>query len=103
MNQTVQTGSHELLSCFFEECERQFRFLEEEHGFTYISGLLEYKKHCKLIKPYNGKTGDLPEPFFAVTRYELDKRAIEIFYGDHNYALEVYVYPDLMQRLVCVI
>ncbi|MFK7840304.1 MAG: hypothetical protein AB8B83_08250 [Bdellovibrionales bacterium] len=99
MNQIINADSHALLSCFFQECESQFRFLEETHGFLYLSGLAEYQSHYKIIKPYSNQLKDTPYPFYAITRYERDNQAVEIFYGDHNYALEVFIYPDSMRRL----
>ena len=98
MNQIRSADSHALLTCFFEECESQFRFLEEEHGYLYFSGLMEYKGNYKLIKPYNEEIENPEKPFYAVTRYERNNQAIEVFYGDQNYILEIFVYPDAIQR-----
>jgi len=98
MDQTISANSHDLLTCFFEECESQFRFLEEEHGYLYFSGLMEYKGNYKLIKPYNDKKQAPEQPFYAVTRYERNAQAIEVFYGDQNYVLEIFVYPDAIRR-----
>jgi len=98
MDQIRSANSHDLLTCFFEECESQFRFLEEEHGYLYFSGLMEYKGNYKLIKPYNDKIKALDQPFHAVTRYERNAQAIEVFYGDQNFVLEIFVYPDAIRR-----
>lgn len=86
------------MTCFFEECESQFRFLEEKHGYLYLSGLAEYQSHYKIITPYKNVRSGPETPFFAVTRYERDNQAIELFYGDKNYALDVYIYPDSIRR-----
>lgn len=99
MNQIVSATSHDLLTCFFQESEKQFRFLEEKHGYMYLSGLAEYQKNYKVIKPYKNDQRDNTKPFFAVTRYERHTHAIEILYGDKQYVLEVYVYPDAFSRL----
>ncbi|NCT41311.1 MAG: hypothetical protein GW778_06600 [Alphaproteobacteria bacterium] len=99
MDQISSANSHTLLTCFFKECESQFRFLEETHGYLYLSGLAEYQRHFKVIKPYKDVKEPAKAPFYAVTRYERDNQAIEVFYGDRNYALEVYVYPDPARRL----
>lgn len=99
MNQIVSANSHDLLTCFFQESEKQFRFLEEEHGYMYLSGLAEYQKNYKIIKPYKNDRQDGKPPFFAVTRYEKQTHAIEILYGDKQYVLEIYIYPDMVTRL----
>ena len=99
MDQISGARSHDLLACFFEESESKFRFLEEEYGYLYLSGLVEYKDRYKVIKPYNKTEKYIDEPFYAVTRYERNRQAIEIFYGDTNYVLDVFVYPNSIQRL----
>lgn len=98
MDHSVSAESQDLLSCFFQECESQFRFLEEEHGYLCLSGLMEYKDRYKVIKPYQESDTSPDEPFYAVTRYERNAQAIEILYGDKNYILEVFVFPDSVQR-----
>ncbi len=97
MNEISNANPHALLTCFFEECESQFRFLEEEHGYLYISGLMDYNRSFKVIRPYN-KRYEAGKAFQAVTRYERNQQAIEIYYGDKNYALDIYFYPDSVQR-----
>lgn len=100
MDQISSANSHDLLTCFFEECENQFRFLEEKHGYLYLSGLAEYKNNYKIIKPYTGKADIKHAPsFLATTRYEKHDHAVEISYGDKNYAIEAFIYPDAMTRL----
>ncbi len=97
MNHVVRASSRDLLSCFFEECEKQFRFLERQHGFLYLSGLAEYKKNYKIIVPY--LNAPVKEPFLALTRYEKDDQAIEILYGADNFTIEIFLYLDAITRL----
>lgn len=86
-----------LLTCFFTECERQLRFLEQEHGFYYLSGLTRYHNGRQIIMPYQGQ--DYTPPFFATTRYELGDLALEVTYSDETYRLEVQVFYNRIQRL----
>lgn len=97
MNQTLRANSRDLLTCFFEESEKLFRFLEDKHGFLFLSGLAKYKKNYKVIVPYHNHA--IENPFLAITRYEQGEHAIEIVYGEDNYTLDVYIYPDYIQRL----
>lgn len=97
--QVSTAETQNLLTCFFKECESQFRFLEEKHGYLYLSGLAEYHKNYKIIKPYNGQTPADNQPFFALTRYEQHDQAIEVMYGDNQYILEIFIYPDAVSRL----
>lgn len=85
MRETNAT-EYELLECFFSECERKFRFLEQKHGFGYVGGLAEYKNAYKIIKPYHGQT--ISGPFLAMIRYEKDNLAFEIVYGGREMSLE---------------
>ena len=91
----------ELLACFFEQCERGFRFLEEQHKFSYLSGLVEYRKNYKIIKPYQNATAALHGAgnFLAITRYELDDLALEIQFSKSRLSLEGYMYLEQVQRL----
>lgn len=98
MNHVGNATTHELLTCFFSECEKQFRFLEEDYGYMSFKGLTSFKRNCKVTKPYSRASG-APDPFFATARYELHKHAIEIMYGDLQYIMEVNVYPDPINRL----
>lgn len=97
MNHVVRASSRDLLACFFEECEKQFRFLERQHGFLYLSGLAEYRKNYKVITPY--LNGPVKEPFLALTRYEKGERAVEILYGEDNFTIEIFMYLDAITRL----
>ena len=38
----LQNNARDLLTCFFAECESGFRFLELKHGYSYMSGLVDY-------------------------------------------------------------
>lgn len=97
MKQQLRTSSDDLLACFFSECEKRFRFLEQHHGYLYLSGLATYKNNYKIIVPYKGTQA--PEPFLAVTRYEKNAQAIELIYGDQDYILEVFLYVDPITRI----
>ncbi|MGH1399413.1 MAG: hypothetical protein ACRBCT_09385 [Alphaproteobacteria bacterium] len=90
-------SSKELLTCFFQESEKQFRFLELEHGYRYLSGMVEYRNNYKIIAPFRNRSYD--EPFLATTRYEFEEHALEILYGDENYHLEMFIYTDSFTRL----
>ncbi|MCC6597542.1 MAG: hypothetical protein IT559_01985 [Alphaproteobacteria bacterium] len=85
---TLNFADPELIKCFFSQCERKFRFLEQKHEFSYISGLAEYKNAYKIIKPYQGQK--TPSPFLAMTRYEKENQTLEILYGGADFMLEVY-------------
>ena len=96
MKQDLRVPSRDLLTCFFKECEKQFRFLEENHGYTYLSGLTEYRQNYKIIVPYN--TQKVEEPFLGLTRYEKGDHAVEILYGDDDYILEMFIYINATMR-----
>lgn len=87
----------DLLTCFFNECERRFRFLEEEYGYTYISGLSSLVNGRQIIRPYN--LTPVSVPFWAVTRYEKGYHAFEIVYGDKEFIIEGYCYANSVDRL----
>lgn len=86
----------ELLRCFFSECERQFRFLEERYSFSFLYGLVEYKNNFKLIKAVPNQ--DVDVPFQAIVRYEKDTRAIELLYGGEQFQIDAYIYYDPIDR-----
>lgn len=86
-----------LVACFLEECERQFRFLELEHGFKYFSGLASRQKGREIITPY--KNQKIPNPFFLKTRYEQGNITLEITYGDLDFSLSHYLYYERISRL----
>jgi len=89
--------SKELLNCFFNECESRFRFLEQEYGYQYFSGLATLEGGRQVIRPYKGQ--EVKAPFFATNRYEKNRRAIEISYGDEDYSLGAHIHIDFIHRL----
>ena len=94
-----QEPSKDLLSCFFTECETQFRFLELEHGFHYFSGLVQYKGGRAIITPYKDhKDQTIKNGFQAMTRYEKDDDAFEIVFDDMYLSLEGYAYYNRVHR-----
>ncbi|MCK5284996.1 MAG: hypothetical protein KAJ86_05360 [Alphaproteobacteria bacterium] len=86
-----------LLTCFFAECESAFRFLELNHGYSHISGIVNYKQGRQIIIPYKGQSID--GCFLVVTRYEKNNHAIEIIYGGAEFMIEVYSFFDQIHRL----
>jgi hypothetical protein len=82
--------AEENLKKFFSGCESKFRFLEQMHGFSYLSGLVEQKNNCKIIMPYRNQP--LADTYSAVTRYEKHDTAFEISYGNHSSLIECLVY-----------
>ncbi len=96
MNNNLTSNSKALVACFFEECERRFRFLEQEHDFAYFSGLVEQKNGRQIITPYQNQ--DVEAPFWITTRYELEDVALEISYGDEAYVVEGYLHHNHVNR-----
>jgi hypothetical protein len=86
-----------LLNCFFETCESRFRFLEQEYGYRYISGLAQVKAGRQIVVPYKGQNANIP--FWAVTRYEQNEETLEITYGDSNFMLEGYLHDGQINRV----
>ncbi len=86
-----------LLSCFFIECEKQFRFLEDQHGFYYYSGLIESLNGHQVIRPYSGQ--EIDEIFWATTRYEKDDTSFEISFGGTDLKLEMHLCYNRINRL----
>ena len=97
MTNKLRDSSRDLLACFFSECESRFRFLEQRHGYSYLSGLVEYRQGRQIITPYQGE--DILGSFRAVTRYEKDDLSLEILYGDAEYSVEGYAYFQHIYRL----
>lgn len=91
-----QIKASELLQCFFAACERHFRFLEQNYGFSYISGIAEYSKNYQIIRPFQGE--EIYDEFWGMTRYEKDDQAIEILYGGKQFLVESYIFYDPVQR-----
>jgi hypothetical protein len=94
--QNYQFSAKGLLDHFFSACESKLRFLEQRHGFSYLSGVAEYRNNSKIIRPWHGQ--DVPENFLALTRYERGDLAIEILYGDKEFTVESYVYYGPVRR-----
>jgi hypothetical protein len=90
-------AARDLLDHYFAECERKFRFIEQQHGFSYLSGLAEYRNNSKIIRPYGGREIGGGE-FMAITRYERGDVALEIQYGEARMAMECFVYFAPAQR-----
>lgn len=88
--------TQELISCFFDSCESKLSFLQDKHDFQLISGLVEYKHGRKLIRPY--KNSNIPENFWALSRYEKHDIAIEISYHREEYILESHIYFGFVNR-----
>lgn len=95
--QNGKTSKTALLTCFFSECESRFHFLKQDHGYSSLKGLTEYRNNLKIIKPYQGQ--EPAQPFSAIIRYERKKQAFEINYGDKDDSLEFYIYFDSINRL----
>jgi len=89
--------AEQLLKCFFSECERQFRFLEQRYGYNFFCGLSEYQKNYKIIRPYNGQQ-EIGESFLATIRYEKDHTAIEIIYSSDQFFIEGYMFYSPADR-----
>ena len=98
MTSELWESAENLLPCFFSECESQFRFLEQEHGYTYLSGMVEQHQTRQIIRPYK-KNQETPETFQAITRYEKDDHVLEITYGKKEFIIESYTYFDHVYRL----
>ncbi len=96
MGKVVQISSRELLTCFFEECEVRFNFLERKHGFSYISGLVSYKGGRQIITPY--KNQDALDSFWATTRYEKDNDSFEIVFADGEFRVEGFACYNRIDR-----
>lgn len=88
--------AEQLLELFFHECEKKFRFLEQLHDMTYLSGLVEKKNHYKIIRPYINQAPKFP--FQAVTRYESDQMALELRYGEESMITECYLFYGPINR-----
>ena len=97
MNNKTRGSAQNLLACFFKEGENRFRFLENKHGYSVISGLVEYRQGRQIITPWRGQA--VTEPFRAVLRFEKDDQALEIFYGEKEFIIEGYAYYDRFYRL----
>ncbi len=94
------SSARDLLGCFFHECERDFRFLEQKYRFGYLSGLVEYRRNVKIIKPFQNieSLANIADNFQAITRYEHKDIAIEIGFFKNKLSIEGHVYFDPVQR-----
>lgn len=86
----------DLLRGFFSECERHFRFLEQQYGYSFFCGLIEYKNNYKVIKPLNDQR--VEGSFLAVTRYEKDDKAIELAYSQDQFSIEGFAFYNSIHR-----
>src|SRR5262249_25448130 len=84
---TAHHTPQNLLGCFFAACEKAFRFLEQEHGFTYLSGLTEYRMGRRIFTPWNPRI-TVSSAFTAATLYEKDNISIEIFFQGESSTLD---------------
>lgn len=84
------------LACFFQSCEREFRFLEQDHNFSYLSGLAQYRQGRLVFLPY--KAGGKDENPEAVTLYEKNRVALEISYEADKSNLQIYFRYDRIYR-----
>ena len=91
-----ELSTHELLRCFFSECERHFRFLEQRYDYSFFYGLAEYRNNYKVIRPFLEDHVD--QSFIAITRYEKENQAIEITFGSDQYYLEGHTYYSPIER-----
>jgi len=87
---------HMLISYFLTQCEHCFEFLQEEYGFQLYTGLTEFRKGRKIIKPV--KQRDPSELALAICRMEKDEIAIEITLSENDFVMDGYVYFDFINR-----
>lgn len=88
-----------LLAFFFKECEREFRFLEQEHGFAYFSGLSEYRKGRWIFTPWQSQQPLSPGGFEASTFYEKDRVTFEISFSGESHVISPRLCYDRVYRL----
>lgn len=96
MNQRLSDPAT-LARTFFVECEKQLRFLEQKHDFTYMSGLAEYKNNYHIVRPW-AVGQDIEPHFLAMTRYEKNDTALEILYKGEDHRFEVFLYYNTVLR-----
>jgi hypothetical protein len=100
MNNNQTRTAQKLLGDFFSICAREFRFLEEDHGFTCVRGLSEYRKGHRLLTPWHEQhVIPADAPFEAVTLYEKDDTAFEILYSSTNRTIDLYAGYSKSPRL----
>ncbi len=80
-----------LLTCFFEDCENQFRFLQDDYEYIQFSGLVTYRHNHKIIIPFHSST-NVSHPYVACARYELKDWAFEIVFDEDQMKINQYFY-----------
>jgi hypothetical protein len=78
-----------LLTCFFTGCEEHFGFLNI-HGFSFVSGLSEYRKGRRVFTPFCAPC-TITAPFEAVALYEKNGTSFEIAYSGEHYTLDFHI------------
>lgn len=95
---TGHTATLSLLEAFFSCCERAFRFMEMEHNFSYISGLLEHRKGRRIIKPAEFHT--IPaQRTHAITLYENGPTDLDISYLPAHGLVEITISQNGVERI----
>lgn len=92
------TATLPLLEAFFSCCERVFRFMELEHNFSYISGLLEHKNGRRIIKPVAAMDNAPAKLPHAITLYENSQADLDISYLPANCIVEITITQNGVQR-----
>ncbi len=92
-----QAVSYEiLLTHFFNVCDDSFGFMCGQYGFKKYTGIVEFHKGRKIIKP--SKDIKNLQPFLAICRLEMGDIAIEISYGGDDFIIDSHVYYDFINR-----
>lgn len=97
MKNIKMLDSNRLLACFFSDCENQFRFLEDEHDYSYFSGIVTYRHNHKIIVPCKNPEEEA-HPFVACARYEHKDWAIEILFDEENMKIDQRFYHKGIHR-----
>ena len=69
----------DLATCFWKECAVELYALEEHHGLSALSGLVEYYNGHHIITPYDSNKR-LDYPFHVTARYEGHDTCVEILW-----------------------
>ncbi|MAF97948.1 MAG: hypothetical protein CMH26_04860 [Micavibrio sp.] len=93
---SIESEDVDLPQKFFAACARDFRFLEENHDYRFISGVVEYRNNYKLIKPYN--RGHYRDGWRVVSLYESASDSIEIVFDSAGFFIEGFVYYNPVDR-----
>ena len=86
-----------LLTCFLKECETQFAFLTQHHGFTHIAGQCEYKKGRQIIRPF--AEGQASRHIRVISRFEKGPLAFEAVYSTEDYFVKCHMYYDFFYKV----